>query len=97
LLGCGFGWGTVVQTTVSWGTGGWFAPRRNEEEHNARARSVCLKFVPRIIKGVAAGDSWIDWRVRVTRKTMLGLPYILLLVVTARAAWFNFRGWKKRL
>jgi hypothetical protein len=24
------------------------------------------------------------------------LPYIKLLVVTARAAWFNFRGWNKR-
>jgi hypothetical protein len=42
------------------------------EEHNARARSVCLEFVPRIIKEVAAGDSWIDWRVRVTAKNHAG-------------------------
>jgi hypothetical protein len=36
-------------------------------------------------------------RVRVVyKKIMSGLPYLNLLVVTVRAAWFNFRGWKKR-
>jgi hypothetical protein len=30
-------------------------------------------------------------------KTMTVLPYLNLLVVTAHTAWFNFRGWKKRL
>jgi hypothetical protein len=45
---------------------------------------------------VAAGDGWIDGRVRATTKIMPVLPGPNLLVVTARAAWFNFRGWKKR-
>jgi hypothetical protein len=29
-------------------------------------------------------------------KIMSPLPYLNLLVVTVRAAWFNFRGWTKR-
>jgi hypothetical protein len=78
--------------------GNWpsVGPRKNVEEHNARARSVCLAFGPRINKEVAAGDGWIDGRVRATTKIMPVLPDLNLLVVTARAAWFNFRGWKKR-
>ena len=31
------------------------------------------------------------------RRIMPELSYMKLLVVTVRAAWFNFRAWKKRL
>jgi hypothetical protein len=50
-------------------------------------------------KEVAVNCGWIDGRVRVSAGNIImmsGLPFINLLVVTLRAAWFNFRGWKKR-
>jgi hypothetical protein len=66
------------------------------EERNARARRICLKFEPRMNKEAAVGSGRMDKARACNLKIMPVLPYIKLLVVTARAAWFNFRGWKKR-
>ena len=65
------------------------------EERNARVRQVWPKFEPRMKKELAVGFGWLDWA-RACNSKMPALPYLQLLVVTARAAWFNFRGWKKR-
>ena len=73
------------------------SPAKNaKEEHNARARLVCLKFVPRINQEVAAGSSRIDEARACNPKIMPALTYLNLLVVTARAAWYNFRRCKRR-
>jgi hypothetical protein len=73
-------------------------PARDDakEERNARARLVCLKYVPRINKEVAAGSSRIDEARACNPKIMPALTYLNLLVVTARAAWYNFRRCKRR-
>jgi hypothetical protein len=47
-------------------------------------------------KEMAVGFGWLDWARACNSKTP-ALSYLQLLVVTARAAWFNFRGWNKRL
>jgi hypothetical protein len=49
-------------------------------------------------KEVAVNCGWLTGRVRVSVSGVIvsALPFINLLVVTLRAAWFNFRGWKKR-
>jgi hypothetical protein len=47
-------------------------------------------------KEAVVGYGRIDEARACNRKIMPVLPYIALLVVTARTAWFNFRGWKKR-
>ncbi|MEI7534974.1 MAG: hypothetical protein WCK57_11445 [Verrucomicrobiae bacterium] len=47
-------------------------------------------------KEMAVGSGRMN-EARACNQKMPVLPYITLLVVTARAAWFNFRGWKKRL
>jgi len=58
---------------------------------------VCLWIQPRMIKEAVVDCGRMVGRVRVVyKKIMSGLPYLNLLVVTVRAAWFNFRGWKKR-
>jgi hypothetical protein len=71
------------------------------EKYDARARWICPQTVSRINKGGggqlrlgrcgACGSC-----LAVAIKNMPVFPYLNLLVVTARVAWFNFRGWKKR-
>ena len=72
----------------------------SEEEHNARARRICLQLGPRINKEVAVNCSRIDEARACNRqKKMDSLPFIVLaslLVVTVRAAWYSFRRCKKR-
>ena len=85
----------MAQAAVSWGTVSCLSTLKLEER-NARARRVWLKFEPRMKKEMAVGFRRMD-EARACNLKMPGLPYITLLVVTARAAWFNFRGWKKRL
>jgi hypothetical protein len=67
-----------------------------EQGETRRTRPlVCLWIQPRMIKEAVVDCSRMVGRVRVI-KQMPGLPYLNLLVVTVRAAWFNFRAWKKR-
>jgi hypothetical protein len=86
-----------VSAAASWGTGGLPVSRSNEEERNARACQIWPKIGSRMKKEMATGLGRKTRRVRAIQKIMPVLPYIKLLVVTARTAWFNFRGWKKRL
>jgi hypothetical protein len=81
-FGLCFGWGTGGKNTTHAPAG--FIRRTNRAS----------------IKGVAINCGWVGearaGRVCDGNKIMPVLPYLNLLVVTARTAWFNFRGWKKR-
>jgi hypothetical protein len=70
---------------------------KSKEGHDARARSVCPEIASRQQGGGGQLRLADRARARFRWKTdMSALPFINLLVVTLRAAWFNFRGWKKR-
>jgi hypothetical protein len=49
-----------------------------------------------MIKEAVVDYSRIKWARARGLKIMPGLMQLHLLVVTVRATWFNFRGWKKR-
>jgi hypothetical protein len=82
----------VVGMCLGWGN--WGEIRRTRPLDLSAER---IEHQQRRWRSTAVG---LAWRVRVVFamaiKMMPVLLYLNLLVVTARTAWFNFRGWKKR-
>ena len=71
------------------------------KEYDARARRVCPLAESGTKKEVTINCGWTSVA-RAGRILNFAIQnhdhpvFINLLVVTVRAAWFNFRGWKKR-
>jgi hypothetical protein len=93
LLGIAF-----AESHALW-VGFWLGELGKNTTH-APAGFVCSTYRAST-KEVAINCGWVGVA-RAGRGLTMGIkimpvfPYLNLLVVTARAAWFNFRGWKKR-
>ncbi len=91
-----FGWGAVAAVEVCGDKLPLVVAVEDKEKTRRTRPLVCLGIQPRMIKEAVAGRSRIDRARARGLKIMTPWPYITLLVVTVRAAWFNFRGWTKR-